>query len=213
MDLGIAIMLDQSSRGSGTGMGRWGLLLAMVLPLSLSSEPQHYDLLTFGLSAPSGVGWEVMSHGVESIWFRRAASEREFSMIGITAMKEIAQDRWTMSDQELAQAVIQDYRQSTLRSGHVFTDETFETLTIEGKRFFADTALLPVIHTLPVDPNYMAHELVYIFIVPRKPAAHPFLYFFLFTDVHRKDHIFNDDLQEFLSVLKSFEPKPPGEPI
>lgn len=84
------------------------LLFAFFPALWWVGEPQHYDLKTFDLSAPPGVGWEVMSHGVESIWFRRAASEREFAMIGITAMKEIAQDRWTMSDQELAQAVIQD---------------------------------------------------------------------------------------------------------
>ena len=152
-----------------------------------------------------------MSQGPNSIWFHRAVSINEFSMIGAVEI-EISQDRWSMSDKEMAKMEIEDYRETTLNSGHVFKDKAFKILTLQGKRFFADAAILPAIHSMPIDPNLEAHELVYIFIMPREPSTEPHLYFFIFTDVHHKDASFEDNLKEFHFVLKSFKTRITGGP-
>lgn len=128
-------------------------------------------------------------------------------MIGVVGTEDIPRDYWAMEDESLAKAVIRDYRQSTLDSGHAFNGERFETVEIGGKRFFADAAFLSAIHGMPVAPDITAHELVYIFIGPREPQTQPYLYSFMFKDFHRKGVDFEDHLAQFVSVLESFRPK------
>jgi hypothetical protein len=182
------------------------VVVAMVVATS-ADDTKRYDLHSFAVTGPAGQGWDVMSQSRETVWFSKALSVKEFSMIGIQAIRDIEAEQWGLSDENLAKSVIQEYRDSTVRSGHTVENEQFEEKQINHKTFYTSTAHLPVIHALRVDPQYDANELVYIYVAPRSPETQPIVYFFLFTDVRKREEPFESHLKEFLSVIVSFEPK------
>lgn len=191
------------------GSGHAGIFAALFFPLILVGDPSVHKLRTFNISSPPHASWRLMVQGGDSIWVHRARSPQQFLMMGIMSI-EIVPERWSMEDQELAQAIIHDFH---IESGSTLQDEMFEVKTIEGKRFFPNSALLQAFHSNPLQVNLTAHELVYVFIGERKVSERPALYLFAFTDVHDQEVIFEEDFQEFYSVLRSFKLREKEEPV
>ena len=181
-----------------------GCLAVVILPLIVLADTQRYELKTFSVDRPPHSDWRLMTKGPDSIWFHRAVSIDEFSMISAMKLK-MAADQWVLDDQALSSILIQEYRESTAQAGHQVTDEVSDVRTIGGKRFYTNSVTLPAIHAQPVDRSFVAKELIYIYIVPRESASRPDLYFFAFTDVRGKKIPFDQNQKEFLAVLKSFQ--------
>lgn len=183
----------------------------MVLPIFLlTAGPERIDLLGFSLTPPSNPDWRTMTRGPDSVWFHRAISRDEFSMIGVLAIK-IAKSKWAQEDRPIAEAIIREYRESSAAGGAPIKDEDFSVETVNGKVFFAGKASLPAVHAQPVDPSYRAREQVYVHIAPRGSSEEPHLFFFVFTDVRRREVPFEEDLAEFVGVLESLRVGPSAE--
>ena len=189
-----------------------GLLIVALTTILPSETPfadsrRHFELRYFGLSAPARAGWKITSERTESIWFMRLPSDREFTMIGALRVDKIDRNLWAVPDEELARIFIDDYRQSAIQGGHGFSNEQFHSLEIGGKTFFAASARITTIHKLPVDSDYDADEMVYVYIAKRKPGDQPNIYLFLYSDFRKKPAPSESNLSDFMSVLESFYPR------
>lgn len=188
-------------------------LLALVALAATPARPgaesprQHFDLVYFSLNAPPGADWNLTSERTASIWFMRLPSDREFTMIGALKIPDLDQGLWVMPDSELAKILIDDYRQAAINGGHAFEGEEFDEISIGGRLFYAGSAHITKIHKLPVDDDFAADEKVYVHIADRRAGEPPDVYVFLFSDFRRKNAAVGSSVQDFLSVLESFDPK------
>jgi hypothetical protein len=177
------------------------------------APPQHFELAYFSLNAPPGADWNLTSERTASIWFMRLPSDREYTNIGVLKIAEIDQGLWLIPDPDLAKILIDDYRQAAINGGHGFSGEEFDEIRIGGKLFYAGSARITTIHKLPVDEDYAADEMIYVHIAARRAGVQPDVYVFLFSDFRHKSASLGTSVQDFLSVLESFDPKDPLAPV